>query len=322
MTRAMIIHSTGKLRVSRQSHTGDVHIVPPGPTIDEMVNRYFRSKDIAAGSENSRRAYHFEVTRLMKFIGKDAPVEALNRFSAHSFSIALNNSELAPSSRNRALAYARDLIRWAFRVGLYPDDFGHVLKSSRVPRTMPKVPTAKEIEVMLNGACPTAWPERDLCVAELLYCNLRVCEAVAIDLEDIAADELLVRGKGRRERKVFLTPSAREAIVEYLRSRATLLGRRGVETTALFVNRRKGQRLTGKSVHRIVKAIAHAKGLPKYVSPVKLRGAYATHMLDGGAPLSAVSQLLGHEKLTTTMHYVGAVSPQRMRESYDRTFKR
>ena len=127
-----------------------------------------RSGIIAAGSEHSRRAYHNDINRLMKFIGKDAPVEALNRFSAHNFSVALYNSGLAPRSRNRALAYARDLIRWAFRAGIYSDDFGHTIKSSRVPRTMPKVPTTKEMEVMLDGPCPTSWPERDRCIVEII----------------------------------------------------------------------------------------------------------------------------------------------------------
>jgi integrase/recombinase XerC len=287
-----------------------------------MVTRYFQWKDIAAGSEHSRRAYRCDVARLMKFIGEDAPIDALNRFSLHSFSIELNNSGLAPRSRRRALSYARDLVRWASHAGIYADNFAHTLKMPRIPKTMPTVPTAKEMQGMLDGACPTGWPERDRCIPELLYCNLRVCEVIAIDLEDIAADELLVKGKGRRERKIFLTLSARESLSEYLPHRATLLRNLGVQTNALFVNRRDGQRLTVKSVHRIVKAIAHAKGLPKYISPVKLRGACATHMLDGGAPLSAVSQLLGHTNLSTTMHYVGPVSPRRMRESYDGAFKR
>jgi len=187
---------------------------------------------------------------------------------------------------------------------------------------MPKVPTAKEMEVMLDGALPTSWPERDRCIAELLYCNLRPSEVVSIDLDNIATDKLLVKGKGRRERDAFLTPSASEALSEYLPPRATLLRKLGVQTNALFVNQRDGHRLTVRSVHRIVKAIAHTKGLPKYISPIKVRGACATHMLDGGAPLSAVSQLLGHTHLTTTMHYVGTVSPKRMRESYDGAFKR
>ena len=247
-------------------------------------------------------------------VNKDAPVEALNRFSAHSFSIELDNSGLVPSSRNRALTYARDPIRWAFREGIYPDDFGHVLKSSRVPRTMPKVPTAKEMQCMLDGACPTSWPERDRCMAEVLYCNLRVCEVVAIELEDIAADELLVKGKGRRERKAFLTLSAIEALSEYLPPRATLLRKLGVQTSALFVNRRDGHRLTGKSVHRIVKAIAHAKGLPKYISPVKLRGACATHMLNGGAIVGCQPATRPH---TSDYHHAlrrGCVSAANERE--------
>lgn len=316
----MIIQPTGKLRVANPSHASEVQIIPQGITVGEMVNRYFQWKDIATGSEHSRRAYHSDVTRLMKFIGKDAPVEALNRFSAYSYSLELNKSGLKPSSRNRALAYARDLIRWACRAGVYVNDFGQVLKSSRIPRTMPTVPTAKEVEAMLDGACATSWPERDRCLPELLYCNLRLFEVVALNLDDVARDKFPVRGKGRREREAFLTPPAQEALTKYLPLRATFLQNRGIETNALFVNRKNGQRLTVKSVYRIVKAIGYAKGLP--ISPVKLRGAYATHMLDNGASLSAVSQLLGHEKLTTTMHYVGAVSPQRMRESYDRAFKR
>jgi integrase/recombinase XerC len=140
-------------------------------------------------------------------------------------------------------------------------------------------------------------------------------------IEDLKTDQLRIKGKGRRERWNPLTPASLEAIAKYLPTRTALLEKCGGEANALFVNWR-GRRLTVKSVRRIVKAIAHAKGLPKYISPVKLRGACATHMLDGGAPLSAVSQLLGHEKLTTTMHYVGAVSPKRMRESYDGAFKR
>ncbi len=291
-------------------------------SMGEMVAQYFRWKDVAAWSEHSRRAYRYEITRLTKFVGEDAPIDALNRFSLHRFSLDLKALELAPASRRRALYCARDLVRWARQAGIYPENFALSLKVPRRPKTMPRVPTDKEMEGMLDGECPTSWPLRDRCIAELLYCNLRVCEVVAINLEDISADELLVKGKGRRERKVFLTPNTREAIAAYLPSRAAFLQRHGVENTALLVNQRDGQRLTVKSVHRIIKAIAYAKGLPKYISPVKLRGAYATHMLERGAPLSAVSQLLGHEKLSTTMHYIGAVSPKRMRESYDRAFKR
>ncbi len=292
-------------------------------TLREMVTNYFRWKDVASGSEHSRRAYRIDITRLARFIGEDAPVDALNRFSLHRYSAELHKSGLAVRSRSRALYYARDLIKWAATEGIYPDNFALALKMPRIPKTIPKVPTAEEVNSMLDGGCPTSWPERDRCAVELLYCDLRVCELVAIDLRDrVSADQLLVKGKGKRERTIFLTPTAQKAIAEYLPSRRLLLEVRGVETEALLINQKTAQRLTVRSVWRIVKALAHAKGLPQYISPVKLRGAYATHMLDGGAPLSAVSQLLGHEDLSTTMRYVGGVNWNRMREAYDRTFKR
>jgi hypothetical protein len=129
----------------------------------EMVTRYFQWKDIEAGSEHSRRANPTDVVRLMKFIGEDAPTSALNRFSLHRFSIELGNCGLAPRSRRRVLSHARDLIRWAFHAGIYPDNFGHAIKLPRLPKAMPKGPTAEEMEAMLDGACPTAWPERDRC---------------------------------------------------------------------------------------------------------------------------------------------------------------
>jgi site-specific recombinase XerD len=280
---------------------------PEQGSMRAMVEQYFRWKDLAVCSEHTKKAYHFEVSRLMNFLGEDSPTSALNCISLHHFSIEL--CEL-------------DLVRWAAQAGIYPDNFAISLKLPRLPKSMPEVPTESEVRSLLSAETLTSWPLRDHCIAEVLYCNLRVCEVAAIQLDDISGDQLLVKGKGRRERTVFLTESARTAISQYLPTRTAILLRRHADTAALFINARDGTGLTVKSIHRIIKLIAHFRGLPKTVSPIKLRGAYATHLLDRGAPLSAVSQLLGHEKLSTTMHYVGAVSPKRMRERYDETFKR
>ena len=296
---------------------------PPKPgTMREMVEQYFRWKDLSVSNENSKRAYHFQVTRLLEYIGGDSPTNAFHSISLRHFSSELCKLGLAPSSRRNALAYARDLVRWAAQAGIYRDNFALSLKLPRLPKSLPEVPTESEVRTLLSEELYTSWPLRDHCIAQVLYCNLRVCEVVAIQREDIRADQLLVKGKGRRERTVFLTESARVAIERYIPTRDIFLRRRRAESSALFINQRDGRGLTTKSVHRIVKQIAYSSGLPKTLSPIKLRGAYATHLLDRGAPLSAVSELLGHEKLTTTMHYVGAVSPKRMRESYDRAFKR
>ena len=178
-------------------------------TMREMIEQYFRWKDLAVASPHTKKAYHFEVSRLMKFIGQDSPTSALNSISLHHFSSELCKIGLAPRSRRRALAYARDLIRWAAQAGIYLDNFALSLKMPRLSRSMPKVPTQAEMKAMLAGACPTAWPLRDRCIAEFLYCNLRVFEVVAIELDDVVdEDKLLVKGKGRRERYAFLTESA------------------------------------------------------------------------------------------------------------------
>jgi len=291
-------------------------------TVGEMVQKYFRWKDAGVNSEHTKRAYHYEIGRLMQYLGKDAHVECLNRFSLHAFAQQLHEAGLAPRSRRHALSYARDLVRWANEVGIYAENFAQATRLPRIPKTMPEVPTTTQMDAMLDAAAATGWPLRDRCIAELLYCNLRVYEVAAINLEDVNGDDLLVHGKGKRERKGFLTPSAKTALSLYLPDRERFLRRRGIESDALFVNRRDCRRITVKSVHRIVKGMAYSAGLPQYVSPVKLRAACATHLLNNGAPLSTVSQLLGHERIATTMHYVGAVSPRRMRESYDQTFKR
>jgi len=175
---------------------------------------------------------------------------------------------------------------------------------------------------MLDGGYPTSWPERDHVVLELLYCNLRVGELVGLDLGDqVTADEVIVKGKGRKERKVPLTLPAVKAIAVYLPPRSKVLQMHRTQNDALVINLRGG-RLTTRSVGRIVRAIAKAKGIKSRVTPHRLRAAYVTHMLERGAELTNVSQLVGHAKSSTTMDYCGGVSWKRMKEAYDRTFNR
>jgi integrase/recombinase XerC len=292
-----------------------------GLTVGEMVRRYFEQKNVAIASADTKRAYRYEMERLQKFVGEGAPVDALNRFSLHAFARELHQKGLAVATRRRALSCARNLVKWAHSAGIYAENFALTLKLPRLPKRLPQVPSEAQVQAMLDSPPATSWPERDQCIAQFFYCSPRVFEVAAINMEDISGDKLRVHGKGRRERIAFLTPAAKAALSAYLPAREVLLRKQGNEISALFVNRR-GQRITVKSIHRIVKALAHAAGLPEYVSPVKLRAACATHSLSRGAPLSAVSQLLGHEKITSTMYYVGAVSPKRMRESYDNAFKR
>jgi len=156
----------------------------------------------------------------------------------------------------------------------------------------------------------------------LLYgCGLRVSELVGINLDDFRdQDVLLVRGKGKKERFVIVGEYARDALKAWLQVRQNLLQKSRLNTPALLFSvgpRRSAERLDPRSVRRIIRAVAEARGLdPEKWRPHLLRHAAATHMMDHGAPLQSVSTLLGHAKLSTTQIYT-RVSTGRMRRSYD-----
>jgi integrase/recombinase XerC len=172
----------------------------------------------------------------------------------------------------------------------------------------------------------TAWPERDRVIFELLYgCGIRNAELTGLNLADIhwANEVILVRGKGRKQRYVPLGDAAAEAIRSYLPQREVKLAQAKKASPALLLNARiRGDaRLTTRSVGRIVKALAVANGLPSDTHPHTLRHAFGTHMLEEGADLRAIQELLGHERLSTTQRYTQLTTAQ-ITQVYDRTHPR
>ena len=175
-----------------------------------------------------------------------------------------------------------------------------------------------------------AWPERDRVIFELLYgCGIRNSELVGLDMGSIqwANDAVLVRGKGKKERLVPLGDEAAMAMRAYLPGRAerlTTAGKAGlIGDGAVLMNlRMRGAcRLTTRSVGRIVKAIALNRGLPADVHPHTLRHAFGTHMLEEGADLRAIQEMLGHERLSTTQRYTQLTVGQ-VQAVYDKTHPR
>ena len=160
-------------------------------------------------------------------------------------------------------------------------------------------------------------------IFELLYgCGIRNSELVGLNMGSVkwGDDAILVRGKGKKERFVPLSDSAAIALREYLPKRQELLSRLRRNNPALVVNNRGG-RLTTRSVGRIVKAIAIARGLSPDVHPHTLRHAFGTHMLEEGADLRSIQELLGHERLATTQRYT-QLSMKKVLEVYDQTHPR
>ncbi len=172
----------------------------------------------------------------------------------------------------------------------------------------------------------SAWPERDRVVFELLYgCGIRNAELTGLNLADLhwANEVILVRGKGRKQRYVPLGDAAAEAIRSYLPQREVKLAQAKKSSPALLLNVhiRGDARLTTRSVGRIVKALAIANGLPPETHPHTLRHAFGTHMLEEGADLRAIQELLGHERLSTTQRYTQLTTAQ-ITQVYDRTHPR
>jgi integrase/recombinase XerD len=227
-------------------------------------------------------------------------------------------SRYKESSIARAVAAVRSFHRFCVEEGLLDDDPSGQVGAPRVPQGIPKALTEAEVDALL-GAVPGDGPrpQRDRAILELLYAGgLRISELVGLDLGDVDLRDGLVRvmGKGSKERVVPLGRSAREAVGDYLTTgRPELAGR--ARSRALFLNARGG-RLTRQGAWLIVRAAGDRAGLGGRLFPHVLRHSCATHMLDRGADIRVVQELLGHASLSTTQVYT-KVSPERLRAVYD-----
>ncbi len=232
---------------------------------------------------------------------------------------------LSKTSVARALAAVRSLYRWLAREGVVEQNPAKLVATPKLPKKLPRVPTIEEMNSVIDGAMPeiAAFPERDRLMFELLYgCGIRNSELTGINLDDIrlSAEAILIRGKGKKERYVPFGDSVKTALAAYLPERQKILGTSRKTSAALLINRRGG-RLTTRSVGRIIKKIAVAKGLSPDVHPHTLRHAFGTHMLEEGADLRAIQELLGHERLATTQRYT-QLSMKHVLQVYDQTHPR
>ena len=221
---------------------------------------------------------------------------------------------LASASAARAVIAVRSLHRFACAEGLTAEDPARSIRPSKPPRRLPKALSLEQVQAMLAvPATDTEVGVRDAALLELLYgTGMRISEAVALDVDDVdrlvrpAAGErapgLRVLGKGAKERIVPVGSYARAALDAYLVRGRPVLAAHGRGTPALFVNTRGG-RLSRQSAWAILRSVAEKAGITADVSPHTLRHSYATHLLDGGADVRVVQELLGHASVTTTQIY-------------------
>jgi integrase/recombinase XerC len=290
-------------------------------SIERQIARFLSALRERNASANTILAYGKDLAQFSAFVG-DADVRAIDHVRIRGWLGELYNRGLSKTSAARALAAVRSLYRWLAREGEVVQNPAALVSTPRLPKQLPRVPTIEEMATMLDGALPesAAFAERDRVILELLYgCGIRNSELIGINLDDVSwsNDAILVRGKGKKERYVPFAGAARAAVEAYLPERQRVLGERRKQTPALLINLR-GERLTTRSVGRIVKHIAVQRGLSSAVHPHTLRHAFGTHMLEEGADLRAIQEMLGHERLSTTQRYT-QLSVKHVLEVYDRT---
>jgi integrase/recombinase XerC len=294
-------------------------------SINTVVKQFLRHLEARNASLHTITAYRKDLRAFSGYLG-EARLNDIDHVRIRGFLSYLYDRGLSKTSVARALAAVRSLYRWLAREGVVDQNPATLVATPRLPKKLPRVPTISEMNAVLDGGMPdtaAAFPERDLLMLELLYgCGIRNSELVGINMDDIRrADEaVLVRGKGKKERIVPFGESAKTALEAYLPERHKMISAAGRSIPALLVNHRGG-RLTTRSVGRIVKRIAVAKGLSPDVHPHTLRHAFGTHMLEQGADLRAIQELLGHERLSTTQRYT-QLSIKHVMQVYERTHPR
>jgi site-specific recombinase XerD len=321
---------------------------PDGVTGDDALRRFIRSLEARDTSPHTRRSYESTITAYLDWLAaRGDDWRSPGRTVLRAYLAALGEGH-ARSSVAQRLAAIRAFHRYAAKAGLAPGDPWGAIATPRLPRRLPRVLEVDQVERLIavveddldaaDAAMAAGRPTgkgvarvdadvaraialRDRALVETAYAaGLRISELAAAELGnlDLRRGELRVLGKGRKERIGLLGRPAREALAAYLGdgrpALVALLAPLTDEPTAVFLNHH-GAPLGVRGLRGRMDRLRRLAGLPEGVSPHTLRHSFATHLLEGGADLRVVQELLGHESLATTQVYTH-VSPARLREAY------
>jgi integrase/recombinase XerC len=324
------------------------------PKLLELAAAFLGAMEHERGaSPHTLRAYRREITQFAAYLtehfGAGVDLRRVEHTHIRGYLAALYVQGLSKASAARAVAAIRSWYKWLAKMGYVEQNAAALVATPRLPKHLPRVPTIEQMNRALDGSLDggpksgaggAAWPARDAVIMELLYgCGIRNAELVGLDLADIqwANEAIRVHGKGNKQRDVPLGDAAAVALRAYLRERQAKLLKTGKSSEALLLSfrlkprgagesareRKMGAagRLTTRSVGRIVKKMAIAHGMAAETHPHTLRHAFGTHMLEEGADLRAIQELLGHERLSTTQRYT-QLTVRQVTEVYDRTHPR
>ncbi len=301
--------------------------------MERAVDAWLTHLDVERGaSRHTLSAYRRDLGRWTAFLaaqGVERPDDVSERhvteFLARLREGDADHPPLAATSAARTLVAVRGLHRFLALEGVLDADPARRVSPPSTPARLPKAIPVEDVERLLEAASVGDTPAslRDRALLEVLYgTGARISEAVGLDVDDVERDDGVVRlrGKGGKERIVPLGSYAAEALAAWLvRGRPTFAAR-GVGTPALFLNARGG-RLSRQSAWSVLRACAERAHVGGHLSPHTLRHSFATHLLEGGADVRVVQELLGHASVTTTQIYT-LVTVQRLREVYAQSHPR
>ena len=292
-------------------------------SIGSFINRFLQFLEAEKNaSPHTIKNYRSDLVEFFRFLGTGTPDE-INYLAIRKFLAHLKEREFLRSTVSRKLACLKSFFKYLTREHLLQANPASGIRTPKRERHLPSFLDTNEMEHLLEAAKGDSWEmKRDRAILEALYSSgIRVSELVGLNVVDIdlLSGLLKVRGKGKKERIVPIGSCAMDAIKEYIEVEASFSDSEN-GPSPLFLNRRK-TRLTDRSVRRIILKCARRAAIKKEISPHTLRHTFATHLLDRGADLRSVQELLGHAHLSTTQIYTH-VSAKRLKEAYDQAHPR
>ncbi|MFQ5454856.1 MAG: tyrosine recombinase XerC [Nitrospirota bacterium] len=292
--------------------------------MESEIHRFIGYLKIEKGSsKHTIRNYLSDLSQFKRFLGENNRVEKIDRLIVRGFLAELHKRGEKKSSIARKLASIRSFLRFLIREGVIKSNIGRTISTPKHKKRLPSFLSVDAASLLMNAPKGSdVLTLRDRAILETIYSTgIRVSEIVSLDIEDLNLSEgiIKVKGKGMKERIVPIGSKAITAIREYLDISYQLNSDIDELKSPLFLNR-FGKRLSTRSMDRIVKKYAEKISHP-HITPHSLRHSFATHLLDGGADLRSIQELLGHVSLSTTQRYTH-VSMDKLMEIYDKSHPR
>jgi integrase/recombinase XerD len=257
-------------------------------------------------SKNTVEAYLHDVNSLANFLGEEISPQKINLKDLQRYLKEINGLGIGPSSQSRILSGIRAFYKFLLLEEEIDSDPTALLESPRLSRKLPDVLNEKELEELINAIDRSTHDgERNRAIIETMYgCGLRVSELVGLQISNIHSLEeyLIITGKGNKQRLVPINKMALKHIDIYMKNVRSHLDIKKGNEDFLFLNKR-GSKLSRVMVFYIIKDLTAKAGIKKTISPHTLRHSFATHLIENGADLRAVQEMLGHESITTTEIY-------------------